>query len=42
MKDPAVEQYKNSLNKEELKESDPYENSEEKDMPNDGVIKEYD
>ena len=42
MKDPSVEQYKNSLNKEELKASDPYENSEEKDMLSDGVIKEYD
>ncbi|HCL03455.1 MAG TPA: peptidase [Lachnoclostridium phytofermentans] len=47
MKDPSVEQYKNTLNKHDLKESDPYENSEEKDMPkekdiaNDGVIKEY-
>lgn len=42
MKDPAVEQYENSLNKEEVKESNPYENSEEKDLSNDGVIKEYD
>lgn len=48
MKDPSVEQYKNTLNKNDLKESDPYKNSEEKDMPKDkdmpngGVIKEYD
>lgn len=41
MKDPSVEKYENSLNKEELKESDPYENSEEKDLPNEGVIKDY-
>ena len=41
MKDPIVEQYENSLNQEDVKQSDPKENSEEKELKNNGVLKEY-